>query len=293
MADIVHLPSDTSATAFSDVIARDGVVIADDFLTPSLLAQLQSELGTLFMTAKPGKDDFTGYKTQRIGALIARSVACREIAVNPLLLALADALLSPFSLGFQLHLTQATRVGSGETSQILHRDRGLWGGFIPRRIETQLGTLLAVDEFTRSNGATQVVPGSQNWDADREPKEDEIARAEMSAGSILLYTGTVLHGAGANGTDKPRIGLLIHYALNWLRQQENQYLSCPVETAATLPSKLRKLIGYAQGGPVIGFFSSPTGAEGLELSPPEALFGDQKGTHAQIKSAADIIKKSS
>ena len=29
---------------------------------------------------------------------------------------------------------------------------------------------------------------------DRTPNEDEIAYAEMSQGSVLLYTGTVLHG---------------------------------------------------------------------------------------------------
>ena len=40
------------------------------------------------------------------------------------------------------------------------------------------------------------------------------------------------HGAGTNKTDSYyRNGLAIAYNLAWLRQEENQYLSCPPEIA--------------------------------------------------------------
>ena len=80
-------------------------------------------------------------------------------------------------------------------------------------------------DFTQTNGATRLVPGSHKWDKDREPTEQEIVFAEMSAGSVLLYGGSILHGGGANITNsEKRLAVLIHYTLSWLRQEENQYL---------------------------------------------------------------------
>ncbi len=48
----------------------------------------------------------------------------------------------------------------------------------------------------------------------------------MSAGSVLLYTGSLYHGAGENLTDKDRDGLIVHYTLGWLRQEENHICVC-------------------------------------------------------------------
>ena len=95
----------------------------------------------------------------------------------------------------------------------------------------------------------------------------------MRAGSVLLYNGTVLHGGGENTTHHERVGVLLHYTLNWLRQEENQYLSCPPEIAKTVDPELRALMGYTLGGPVLGFYSTPGApGEGVELAPPERLF---------------------
>ena len=95
-----------------------------------------------------------------------------------------------------------------------------YGGYLPRKVEPLFSTIWAVTEFTRKNGATQIVPGSHLWKKERQPKPDEIAYAEMKPGSVLFYTGTVLHGGGANQTeDETRVGLFLHYALNWLRQK--------------------------------------------------------------------------
>ena len=45
------------------------------------------------------------------------------------------------------------------------------------------------------------------------------------------------------------------------------------ELAKTLDSELRALMGYAQGGPVLGFYSDPVGpGKGAEVASPERLF---------------------
>ena len=48
---------------------------------------------------------------------------------------------------------------------------------------------------------------------------------------MLFYTGALYHGGGANRSDEVRYGLNITYAVGWLRQEENQYLSVPPDVA--------------------------------------------------------------
>jgi len=59
--------------------------------------------------------------------------------------------------------------------------------------------------------------------------------------------------AGANVSDGVRYGLNVTYAVSWLRQEENQYLSCPFEIARTLPDDLLRLMGYQRGAYALGY----------------------------------------
>lgn len=275
MPALIHLPASTSAQKIVEVLKKDGGVIIDKVLNHQRLQQLNTEIMPFVDKAKTGFEDFSGTKTKRIGALIARSPACGELALHPLINAACGEYLSPYCSGYQLHFSQAVSIGQGEGRQALHRDRFVWGGYVPQNIETQFSTIWAATDFTKENGATSVVPGSHLWDADRKPKPEEITCAEMTAGSVFIYSGSTIHGGGANHTDQNRVGTLLHYTLNWLRQEENQYLSCPPEQAQALPKELRRLIGYTLGGPVLGFFTPPNGGkEGFELQPPESLFVD-------------------
>jgi hypothetical protein len=295
MAQIEHLSPDCSVADILAVLDRDGGVIVDTLLSADQLAQLNAELAPFIDAGDTGRDEFGGYRTKRIGALMARSAACGELALNPLVNAACAAFLGPFCDSYQLHFTQAVSIGPGETGQLLHRDRGVWGGHVPRAIETQFSTIWAANDFTHENGATRLVPGSHRWDSKRKPLPEEIASAEMKAGSVLLYTGTVIHAGGANDTRTNRIGVLLHYTLGWLRQEENQYLSCPAEVAKALSPELRALMGYTKGGFTLGFFSEPTGPgqQGLELADPERLFGESPSKFAMTLSAKDLLAATS
>jgi len=50
-----------------------------------------------------------------------------------------------------------------------------------------------------------------------------------------------------------RRALNVDYVLGWLRQEENQYLSCPPAVARTLPRDLQKLAGYTIGAYALGY----------------------------------------
>lgn len=270
MAELRHLPSDATAEALIDVLRRDGALIVDDLLASPRRARVMAEIGPYIEATPVGRDAFTGVATTRTGALVARSPACRDLVTDPLILAACDLFLLPACDRYQLHLTQAIRIRPGQPRQPLHRDRLAWGGYL-QGVEPQLNTIWAMTEFTAANGATRVVPGSADWPADRRATDDEIAVAEMSPGSVLVYTGSVIHGGGENTTpDQDRIGLNITYCLGWLRQEENQYLSCPPAIARTLDPRLQALLGYAMGSYALGYFSPPVGpGEAPEAVPPE------------------------
>ena len=295
MAEILHLDSETSVADILNALDDDAAVIIENVISKDTVETLKSELVPYLSKEVFGRDEFTGFSTKRVGALIARSNTCRDLALNPLVIDVAKQYLEPFADGYRLHFTSAVSIGPSETKQVLHRDRGIWGGYLPRKIEPLMSTIWAVTEFTRDNGATQIVPGSHKWEKEREPDDAEIAYAEMNPGSVLLYTGTVLHGGGANKTaSEIRTGVFLHYALNWLRQEENQYLSCPPEIAKELSPELRSLIGYAKGGYVLGFYSDPYDEEAkFESVSPENMFNKAKDEFDSLPTPEELIDKTS
>ena len=161
-------------------------------------------------------------------------------------------------------------------AQALHRDRLAWGGYIPREIEPQLNTMWALTDFTAENGATRVVPGSHRWPDEQRADSSEIIQAEMAAGSLLFYTGSVIHSGGENHTDTDRIGMNITYCLAWLRTEENQFLSCPPRVARDLDQDLQELMGYSMGNYALGYYSDPDEVhETNDLRPPELAVGSR------------------
>ena len=293
MGDIKHVSIDTPIETILEILDEDAGLIIDNFLSDQNLESIKNDLKPYLNVTRNGQDEFTGFETKRVGALMARSKTCQDLALDPLINQMADSFLGPHCESYQLHFTSAIQIGPGESSQILHRDRGVWGGYIPRKIETQFSTVWAINDFTKENGATQVVPGSHKWHKDRQPLPEEIAYAEMKAGSVFIYTGSVLHGGGANVTEQPRLGVFLHYAPSWLRQEENQYLSCPPEVAKDFSPELRSLIGYSKGGYVLGFFTDPEDKEGrLESVSPEKIFGESKDLYENLATPENLVKES-
>ena len=277
-AQLRRLPAATATIdAILDALDADGACIVTDLLDDAALAELEGELAPWVAANDTGSDDFTGRDTRRTGALVARSPMVRELLVHPLILGAAERFLEPWCARLQLHLTQVISIGPGESRQMLHTDRLAWGGYIPRPIEPQFNTIWALTDFTEENGATHVIPGSHRLDdtAWRSADVDDTVRATMPAGSVLIYTGSVIHGGGANYSDAVRSGINLTYCLSWLRTEENQFLSCPPDTvrALGLEKPLTDLLGYTHANYAMGYWSNPDEVHGNDLLPPEAAVG--------------------
>jgi hypothetical protein len=250
---LTHLPADTDADAITATLQHDGAVIVDRLAPPELLDRIASELEPALAATPIGPDDFSGRSTRRTGALIARCPSSRQLVTHPLILATAAQFLG-HATNFQLHLTQAIAIGPGQGAQPIHRDQWAFDFFpFPNGYEVQCNTIWALTDFTEANGATRVVVGSNTAEDGKAYTQADSEPAEMERGSVLVYSGSVYHGGGANTSDATRIGLNITYNLAWLRQEENQYLSVPREIAATLPVDLLRLMGYDRGAYALGY----------------------------------------
>ena len=276
MPELVRLDARTTKPEeILPLLDRDGALILEHALTGAQAEAILAELAPFIAGTAPFDDDFVGRQTTRTGALVARSKTAREAVMHPAVLAAAKGFLGRHAENFQLNLTQIMRLLPGQPAQALHRDRYLWSRSLPREVEPMLNGMWALTDFSEQNGATRVIPGSQHWSWDRAGTPAETIPAVMARGSLLLYTGSVVHGGGENRSDSPRIGMNITYLLGWLRQEENQYLSCPPEVARTLDPALQDLLGYTVGNGSLGYFSSPTtpSRDHVDTLPPEAALG--------------------
>jgi ectoine hydroxylase-related dioxygenase (phytanoyl-CoA dioxygenase family) len=250
---VEHLPPETTADAVAEALARDGAVVIDDVDRDGVLDRVRDEMQPYIDVTVTGQDGFAGRRTRRTGGLIARSPASHELIQHPLVLATVAKVLG-HSLTHHLHLTQVIDIGPGEPAQAVHRDQWAFDFFpFPKGYDVQCNTIWAMTDFTDANGATRVVPGSHLLEDKLQFGLDDTVPAEMSKGSVLVYNGAVYHGGGPNRSDAHRLGLNITYAVGWLRQEENQYLTVPREQARELPDDLLRLMGYARGAYALGY----------------------------------------
>ena len=256
MPDLNHFqPGDSQGEMLKSLVS-DGACIIDSVMGGDFVDALRTETDPYMEATANGPDDFTGRLTTRTGGLVMRSKKCRELIQHAEILGLCDGFLLDYCERYQLHLGQVIRIRPGQDAQMIHRDRWAWGKHLAH-VEPQLNTMWALTDFTAENGATRLAPGSTRWEDTRLPKPEEITQAEMAAGSVLLYTGSVFHGGGQNASDADRIGLNITYSLGWLRQEENQYLSTPPHLAKELEPDLQRLVGYSMGQYALGYYTPP------------------------------------
>ena len=250
---IERLSAETTGERVAEILARDGCVIVERLVPRATMDRARAELAPYVDATAFGSDEFAGRRTRRTGALLLRSPTCRELVMHPLALAAARASLVD-ATSFHLHLTQLIAIGPGEPGQLIHRDQWAFDFFpFPKGYEVQCNTIWAMTDFTAENGATRVIPGSNHDEDRREFTHDQCEAAEMPAGSVIFYNGSVYHGGGANRSEDVRYGINITYARSWLRQEENQYLTVPHEVARTFPEPLLRLMGYARGAYALGY----------------------------------------
>ncbi|AQZ62025.1 unnamed protein product [[Actinomadura] parvosata subsp. kistnae] len=278
-AKLTTLPASAPIDAAIEAIEAAGAVIIEDFVDADTLNGLWEDLGPALESQADGDGRLVGEKTRILPGLVRRSAHSVAIMRQPHFLGSARHFLQrpvrawlgeqriEFVPTIQLGISRAIQIQPGVRPQGLHRDDTAHLRTHPGP-ESRMQVMVAASAFTERNGATRVVPGSHRWDDERGPRDDEAVPAEMRPGSALLWLGSTYHGAGANRSDAPRTGLSYAYDLGNLRQEENQYLSIPLDVVRGYPEDIQRLLGYEACPPMCGLY---------ELSDPMLLLRDGSG----------------
>jgi ectoine hydroxylase-related dioxygenase (phytanoyl-CoA dioxygenase family) len=240
---------------------EQGYILFKDVMDAPAVQQVRDAL-TPFLTVT-GRNDFEGFKTNRVYSLLAKAPEVfSPMVTHPLALAFAERELGESCL---LSALLAINLHPGETVQGWHCDDAQIN--IPRpRKAFGVSAFWAIDDKTELNGATEFITGSHRWTEDKaislgdieelmdprgrdpkhvpQPKSDTF-KIPMTSGSLLLVKSNVYHRGGANLSDASRLIVTPQYCTGWARQLENMALAIPTDIVRTLPKRVRELIGYS------------------------------------------------
>jgi ectoine hydroxylase-related dioxygenase (phytanoyl-CoA dioxygenase family) len=234
-------------------LTQDGYTIIEDFADAAALEQAREALAP-HLGSHHGRNSFEGFATERVYTLVARGQVFERLTEEPRLLALLDRFLQP---GYLLTASQAICIYPGEAAQGVHSDDGFYRQPRPRPA-ISLSMIGAIDAFTDTNGATDIIPGSHTWSDEKIPSIDPreamamLRPAIIPAGGALVFQGTLLHRGGANRSQAPRLAYTNQYCEPWGRTQENFYLGVPRERAKAMSPRLQDLLGYNIWPPFMG-----------------------------------------
>ncbi len=256
MVELQHIDAKDKAAILA-AVKSDGACIARNVLPVALCDALLADFKPHLEAMDWGEDelgyrnDFYGNKTKRLHGLFSKSRNMETVLTHPLLLSLARTLFIDSGLASDIRLsnTELMVLNQDQDAQDFHTDGVSWR----RAQQAEAGEILisancALTEFTATNGATRVVPGSHQWETGREPTEDETCLAVMPRGSALIYSGNAIHSGGANQEAEARVGLYLGYIASWLRPIENQMVTNNPDDIYQLSEQAQRLLDVSPGG---------------------------------------------
>ncbi len=111
---------------------------------------------------------------------------------------------------------------------------------------TNLGVIIALDQFTEENGATYFLPGS--FERVDPPSDDEFfAGAERvfpDRGDLVVFNARTFHFGGVNSTDEDRHALTINACRSYMRQRFDYPRMIDDDAASAFSPTLRRVLGY-------------------------------------------------
>ena len=238
------MQSEAEVASHADRIRTDGYTVLERVVAPQLVEDLKQAVLRIEREHDLGlaKTSFEGFKTLRINNLLTYDDVFWEVPLHSAVLPVVEAVLDKECL---LSSFCSLVLGPGQEAQPIHEDTQLIP--LPRpHIPITINAIWALTDFTATNGATRIVPGSHKYDhAPEYGREYETALATMPAGSVMLFDSALWHGGGANDSDARRFAFSCAYCWGWMRQQENLQLGIPHEIARRFPRRLQELCGYS------------------------------------------------
>jgi hypothetical protein len=186
--------------------------------------------------------------------------------------------------GWICHSFLANGADPGGYPQGLHMDQGPLLPWVTAEAPALMNTMYIPQDVNEENGGTLVIPGSHRLVAaagsgGRLGELPPTINLEAPAGTIMLFDGRLLHGTGANRSDRQRFVATMSNVKSWMRTQENWILSVAPDVLESASPKLLHRLGLqalTYGATMEGFGMGASGRE-----------GDPWGSLRQFRSAYD------
>ncbi len=108
-----------------------------------------------------------------------------------------------------------------------------------------INVMWAITDFTATNGATRLVPGSHLSGVHPDPVQTyDPVDAEVPAGGAVIWDARTWHASGRNDGNAPRVGITATYCGPQFRQLQNFTCGLTPEAQARLSDDLRGLLGF-------------------------------------------------
>jgi ectoine hydroxylase-related dioxygenase (phytanoyl-CoA dioxygenase family) len=228
-----------------DDLKQFGYCLVEGALTGTEVQTLRSRLVDQAQgEAAAGVANFEGHQgaNQRVWNLINKGQCFEELLLNPIFEEFSTPILGRHAFCGSY---QANIAGPGGKIQCLHYDQMLVN---PKIVDRPLALQFAIylDDVVEENGATRVIPGSHL--GGREPYDqyslDGTVPAEGPAGTVLIFDGRLFHGAGANGTTKPRHILFPWFLRYYMKSADTTAASLRPEVEARMSDRLKAVLGF-------------------------------------------------
>lgn len=242
-----------------EAIATEGFVLLEDVFDASRARKLRDRVREIERETLQDTESGTpvdGSSQLRTSGLLRLDPLFWDVPIEPAILSVVEGVLGR---DFLLTTFSAIDVRPGRNKQPVHPDDAL----IPLERPHQpivCTCMWAVTDFTPENGATRLLPGSHKRAEAPDYTRDyaDMLPAEMRAGSVLVFDGSLWHQAADNTTEEEwRLGLQVSYCAGWIRPFSNHFLSIPREEAERFPERLTELLGYSTFNGAIGTIGVP------------------------------------
>ena len=236
----------TPTQIVAELTDGNGYAILPNLISPGEAAQAREILlacsDTPLVKGLPARNLATGQRT--VGSLLHRGEMFEHLVQHPALMEIGDALLGDdmtlSSYGARILEPGARQMGA-------HIDYPYWAmrGPFGVRPALMLQVIWMMQDFTEENGATLVVPRSQQRGTP--PDGAEFAKEAIvvtgAGGSAIVSHGLLWHDTSSNRSERPRVSMLINYGLKVIRPMEPGIATVPREVMERATPRLRALLG--------------------------------------------------
>ncbi len=141
---------------------------------------------------------------------------------------------------------------SGSEEQQIHNDSRIVGSKYPIVVQA----MWVLDEFTKNNGSTNFLLGSQNYLSfpKNNKKYQNLLIAEAKPGSVILFNGATWHG-GSKPKKKfdTRWSIICRYSRWFLKPSFSFYKNTPLKIFNRMTKKQKDLLGFRYEPPIDEF----------------------------------------